>query len=494
MISYDKLRINFNPFDDALRPSNYSGYTNDPVPLTPLIGNRAYLSMAYTIERGTIAALADVNSPADKSRFGTNTNTTTGAKSRFEYYASMGVSPDGVSGGEGADTSGNPTYTSRMRSPFGNQDLLELLTYRGANDPSFTSTLESAAGGKYEGPSAMDQEQYLRYSPLRDNRPLALERLSVSARDASSYGTIEPRIYAHLAADVRKRLTTISGARPIRTAEIPVVQSTETNRYEVSADRLQASELKRPSSSVSASSSYQAYADGLAPYSADARAWPGTAEYAAHRFLNYGYRSPEVGLRMSAHMALNLETMRSSIAGEPPMLTVAIWRQMIGNLNGDLVSGLPKPWRDRQYKWSAWPYSSRRGALDASRLSATGADPMGMRVSADAVNVYGVTPQPFITAAASFSIYTDSKGTNDPADSKTYEIGFPTGAPEVEIQGDRTIANSDYLGEVFAVQVVNPFQQSITLGGEIKFTPSATDPNQAVWAATRTRFDYYLEY
>ena len=61
-------------------------------------------------------------------------------------------------------------------------------------------------------------------------------------------------------------------------------------------------------------------------------------------------------------------------------------------------------------------------------------------------------------SGASFSIFTDSKGTGkndsppDIADGTAYVDGFPSGAPEVEVKGDRTQGNSDYIADIFAVE------------------------------------------
>lgn len=485
-----------NVVNDDFKPQNYLGYTNSPSPLTSLIGNRAYLSIGHTIDRGTIASLADVNNPTDKARFGKDGDTTNGAKKRAEYYAANGQSVDGVVGSSGTNSSGLPVYQSTLRSPFGTTDLIELLSFNGVNDPSFTSTLESAAGGHYEGTSAATYEEFLRYSPLRDNRPLDVERLDVP--DGNYTVARERQIYAALAIDVRKRLTTLSGARPIRNDEVPVVLDPQTNQFKVSADELSASELKLKSS-VSANSSIHAYAKALVPMASDLRTWPAnTADFPKYRTMNYGYRTPEVGLRMAAQLAVNLDALRSASA-EPPMLTVSLWDDMENLLDGDeQANGDPKAWASRQYKWSSWIFDSNQGDIGSANMSKIAADSAGDKLCADAVNVYGVTPQPFITAAASYSIFTDSKGTDDTADHTTFQTGFPSGAPEVEIKGDRTAGaggNSDYIGDIFAVQIVNPFSQSINLASDILFTPNdTTAANAAVWAKTRTRFDYYIEF
>ncbi len=496
--AYDALAQSDNTNDDN-RPQNYLGYTNTPSPLTSLIGNRAFLSIGYTINRGTIAALRDVNISNPQERFGKDDDKTNGAKNRSEYYALLGSSVEGVVG-----SSSNTAYTTVVKSPFGVSDLVELLTFRGLNDPSYTSTLESAAGGKYEGAIVANANQVLRYSPLRDNRPLDVERLDVP--DGKYTAQRERQIYAHLAADVRHRITTLSGARPIKTGDVPVIQDPVTLQYRLADEQLSDSELKRVTVAA-ANSSIQAYADGLVPHAADPRAWPSAnaADFAKYKYLNYGYRSPEIGLRMAAQMAVNMDAMRGSVSLDGPMLTVPLWDDLKSRTTGlgvdMLANGDLKKWEDRTYKWSSWIYGANRGEISSTLLSRTKADAAGDQLTSDAVNVYGVTPQPFITAAASFSIFTDSKGTGkndsppDIADGTAYVDGFPSGAPEVEVKGDRTQGNSDYIADIFAVEIVNPFPAAVTLGEVIQGTPNNTDSNlAAIWLKTRNRFDYYIEY
>ncbi|GMV25576.1 MAG: hypothetical protein AMXMBFR58_16070 [Phycisphaerae bacterium] len=476
-LSYSKLAQS-SPTDDG-RAQNYFGYTNETMSLTSILGNRAYLGMGFAIDRGTAPIYKDINNPVDRARFGKNDDSN-GAKGRSDYYDALKSSVDGV------------TYdqlTADIKSPFGNADLLELLTFRGVNDPSLTSTLESAAGAKYEGPSAGTEDPaYMRYSPLRDNRPLDVERLNAPGGYTAKR---EAEVYAHLAADVRQRITTLSGARPIKSGDVPVVLDTVTNQYKVSADELTSYEL-RGDAVGNGTNLINAYVSGLLPYAFDQRSWPTNGSYGQYRFLNYGYRRPEVGLRMAAHLAANFQAMRDGLV-EPPVMTVALWDQAKQALDADKPSTLPLPWKSRAYKWSYWPYDQRKGAISDHKLSQSASDNAGDELCADAINVVAVTPQPVITAAASFMVFTDAQQTVDPADNEPWVMGFPTGAPDVQINGDRSSGNADYLGEVFAVQIVNPFPKAITLGNVIVGKPGDATTGPA-WTATRNRFDYYLEF
>jgi hypothetical protein len=489
--AYDAMAQSSVGMDDG-RPQNYFTYTNETDPiLTSLVGNRAYLSLGWSIDRGTIARLTDINNPVDRQRFGKRDGSdasggTDGSKLRSEYYDRVGSRLDGISR--------HPTAANQFvsKKPFGTPDLIELLSFRGLNDPSYTSSLESAVGGHFEGTTAGSEDLYLRFSPLRDNRPLDLERLDSTSGVMST--TREREIYASLAADVRKRLTTLSGARAIKTSDLPAVYDDERKEYIPSSDSLQETELKQQLASSQAISTIGAYARGLVPYASSPEVWPANALFDQYRFLNYGYRSPEVGLRMAAQLAANLQAMKGVSTGDQVVLTVPLWRQMIELIKDDGVApdGDPTPWASRTYKWSAWPNSTGRGELGYENLSLTRADNAGDELGADAVNVYGVEPQPFIASVACYSIYTDAQDTDDEPDGEPYVDGFPAGAPEVQIRGVRDISNGDYIGDIFAVRVVNPFTSDINFSQGISVTSDGADRPR--WEKLRDRFDYYLEY
>lgn len=491
--AYDALAQTDNTADDG-RPQNYFTYNNTTNPiLTSMVGNRAYLSLGWTLDKGTIARLTDVNAPIDRQRFGKSDGSDAlggqdGSKLRSEYYQRIGASVDGLS----------RDFTNQnqliAKKPFGTPDLVELLTYRGLNDPSYTSSLESAVGGHYGGPTAAENDPlYLRFSPLRDNRPLDIERLDSPGGAMTTQR--ERQIYAALASDVRQRLTTLSGARPIRTSDLPAIYDEERKQYVPASEELQATELKTLAGSAQATSTIRAYARGLVPYASVRDAWPAsTGTFDQYRFLNYGYQSPEIGLRMAAHLAANLQAMRGNAAGEPVVVTVPLWASMTNLIKDDGVApnGDPTPWPSRTYKWSAWPKTDGRGDLGYENLSVNAADNAGDQLGSDAINVYAVQPHPFISSVASYAIYTDAKDTPDAPDNEPYQPTFPSGAPAVQIRGARDASNGDYIGEVFAIQLVNPFPTAVTLGGDIP--ADNTGANRAVWDKKRVRYDYYIEY
>ncbi|MBX9735982.1 MAG: hypothetical protein K2X32_03570, partial [Phycisphaerales bacterium] len=88
-------------------------------------------------------------------------------------------------------------------SAFSLADLLELLTFNGANDNAINSRLEQALDGR------AGRE----VGPLRSNRDRDSEIAPRSFSDSNEDRALQARTQAY--SDVRSRLTTISGARPL---------------------------------------------------------------------------------------------------------------------------------------------------------------------------------------------------------------------------------------------------------------------------------------
>ncbi len=98
-------------------------------------------------------------------------------------------------------------------TPATTADLRDLLTYRGANDASSSSVLESAIDGRDQ--AGLTTGRLI--GPLRSDRDALADR----GADNWSAPVIESRML-QLATDVRKHLTTVSGARPLTMASRPL--------------------------------------------------------------------------------------------------------------------------------------------------------------------------------------------------------------------------------------------------------------------------------
>ncbi|MEL6329439.1 MAG: hypothetical protein AAFR38_07235 [Planctomycetota bacterium] len=121
---------------------------------------------------------------------------------------------------------------------FGVEDLVELLSFGGLNDPLVTSRLESVTAGRFDidfgtsfGGGRIVADDTTRYDPLRSNRPLELERdnhdnifdPSPNANQrAFGDSILDSETLALWALNPRTRLTTDSGATPLRNRTLPL--------------------------------------------------------------------------------------------------------------------------------------------------------------------------------------------------------------------------------------------------------------------------------
>lgn len=389
------------------------------------------------------------------------------------------------------------------------EDLAELLTYRGVNDPGVTSQLELLFGGPYRNKSQSKDpdRETVRFSPLRDNRPLSLERdvdnIDEIAKKTKPDGLADTDAMLWSAFDVRQRITTISSSRPLMATRVTV---------EPSKDQLTQADLRAPLS-TDVNALYGVYADALIPDSAMDYAWkndPSSQPFNSIRFSNYGALSAEFGARVAAHMAVNLRAALGTSNSAPLAYTVLLDENYRSDLNqdwSDKANRKPKQIGARAGKWAWWVDSSgTTGGLDigidwqeAANSSKRDQSRLGDSIAGDtlespAINVYGVSPQPVITAAASFYVYTDIPTKSTPGeyglagdkeweeDPDTHEIT----SKKITINGDVDEANDDLLMQVVAFQLTNPFNSTIYL------TSNGMGDGQPL--ILLDRFEYYIEF
>lgn len=411
--------------------------------------------------------------------------------------------------GRGLSTSGELSALTSI------EDLAELLTYRGINDPSVTSQLERLLGGRYRNKSQgkdPDRET-VRFSPLRDNRPLSLERDvdnrdgNVSAAKPDGKADIDAMLWSCM--DVRQRITPLSGSRPLISTRVTVPPA---------QDRLTSADVRRVLT-TDTSTLYGVYADTLIPDSAMDNAWAnGNAEFSKVRFGNYGANSAELGARMAAHLAANFRAATDSTSSSTYAYTVLLDEDYRPNLSQDWLDqnqrSEGKPIGSRANPWSWWVDNQAGfGKLDIGKdwdnpsntdatlrsKSRLGDSASGDVLESKAINVYGITPQPVLSAAASFYVYTDipTKATaatyGESGDQEWEEIdsdgdGNPDqiiGKP-ITIDGDVDLSNDDFLMQVVAFQLTNPFDTTIYL------TQNGMGDGQPL--LLQDRFEYYIEF
>ncbi|MGD9688554.1 MAG: hypothetical protein AB7K52_03675 [Phycisphaerales bacterium] len=153
----------------------------------------------------------------------------TGNARSAQYGPWISTSPDPLINVDGvnirARTVNQNSY--QVGGVFGIPSEIDLRSFERVNNPLTTSALELTAGGRFisDGPG---QARFAHLSPLRENRPLDLERL---ARDFVTVtptgvtnnrpdGDIDPDALRQAHIDVRQHLTMFSGARSFFSTDV----------------------------------------------------------------------------------------------------------------------------------------------------------------------------------------------------------------------------------------------------------------------------------
>ena len=237
-----------------------------------------------------------------------------GPDRKREDFALFGSAVPGFAGGG----------TSRT-GPFGVSDLIELLTFHGANDPEVFSALEQAFT---IGQGDRDAPLHTR-SLLRSDRTLAAE---IGVQGIGTGDSLTPEEFnrrARAQLDIRSLLTTVSGSRPIRsvTTDAAGILTLSDAQRRIRADELMLGSpgyeggdstdtdtirrLQNQARNPLIRDGFEVYLRTLAPHLAE---FPGGAAWRDNAIndvdqhvqtLFYGYNGPEMALRMAAHMAVN---------------------------------------------------------------------------------------------------------------------------------------------------------------------------------------------
>lgn len=415
---------------------------------------------------------------------------------------------------------------------YDQDDLYELLAFHGLNDPDTVSRLEKTAMGRM--PSIFGQNQRA-FSPLLSNRPLALdrERHGFVATDSNYFdptgsgkreitGGIAKESMAIFAVTPRKLLTTVSGSTSILPGS--VIQDTNANLiYDPTELRLMPGDLpgdirtEAAPSFVNAlktpASLFQIYSRALAgeldsaklannPDQAfvldpslarsDAAAAPNATNFYAHR-------GPELALRIAAHTAVNMADLYDADQDPTPatiILDDSVRNNLVTNYNGE--SSIIR-------EYLQYAGRSKDNIFDPGQANTPNNKFTGGQAGRKAVNVFGIEPMPFLTEVASMLIYTDARGPStapgvngddyngtDPRRLGSFAV-IPNPNIEVDIDGTVAPGNKDFMLQVIAFQLTNPWDVAITIGGpnpRMGFVHAQTNtPNN-----TNLAFDYYIEY
>lgn len=410
----------------------------------------------------------DFQSPAGAD----NTVALLGAERRFNMYLLAASGSDSV-----YQLDAN-TYMARGR--FGMDSLQELLTFRALNNPDTTSPLEATLSGR-DGKALTNYPAAPlpgsgRLSPTRSNRSLEEELPGYTTINNGNADFVRTQL--QFSSDIRQRLTTISGGRQFRS--VPGVNPR----------LLQDAELKINARDAVATNNVQlifrGFADSLALDSDRPNAWTRhgtTGTFPQLDTLFYGHRGPEAAMHIAAHMAVNLQDMNDTDT-EPGVYALQTHKPANGGASaGDLIVNTDSGLALDQQVLNSGVYGINPttnqprphnltltvGAGSPQRL----APAVGQLDSAPITKIFGVEPQPFVTAVASFTVYYDTPSSSSPSGDEDGDGATPpTGPKEITIKGDIAQSNPDFLYRVVAFQLTNPFDKAITLSTGITGTLS----------------------
>lgn len=394
---------------------------------------------------------------------------------------------------------------------FDLEDLAELLSFNGLNDDTRTSRLERVTQGRNEADNSTDfAASWLRFGPLRANRPTELERRGHDNQDNRFSAFMNPSAVgdhqidfesmALSALDVRRRLTTVSGAAPLRSR---VIEDTNGDGVLSDAERRLTAEdarLDLVRDAGDPAKLFALYTDALAPFARADATWNADPEgetttqpaYRRARTLAYGHRGSELALRISSHLAVNMADTYDEDDVPSAYTVVASPRNTVRanldtNFPGTLREDDPFPW---------WVEGNRLDLGD-EHLAPLDDDVNG-DYSRIAYNVFGLEPQPFITEVAVVTVYTDTpqdalvpdiatngfagvvfSGDEDPGQrpgNNERRFGpVPQGQTpgddedtddDVDIRTEISPENPDLVTHVLAIQLTNPFDVPINLSGD----------------------------
>jgi len=391
-----------------------------------------------------------------------------------------------------ADLGGGHYRTSPL---FGLDSLEELLTFRRINDPRRTSRLELAMHGRGNYPAGDDLAGF---GPLRSDRM----NESASFFAATPVGDIAGRtsqFLAHSIMDVRGRLTTLSGHRPIFGADLPTPTELFTAADDVARNNLtqlapvdmRTPLVVRPQGTmppdrgllVETDELFRLYADALLPWSDMTDAWTddqlATLAYAGNTTQVFG---PELALRIAAHMAVNMTDIADD-DHEPTRRSLLVdfsrRSDFVNASDGNGVATDVEP---------ALPYTLLE--LPEARLATTDTDLVdGPAGYGRAINVFGIEAQPFITMAGTMVVYSDvPTAFGGPVTESAGPPPVPPTGPSntlvPNLDTTFNVANPDFLFEALAVELTNPFDEPIELA-EDEFSGGPGAPGG---------FTYYLQF
>lgn len=453
-VAYDELQ---RP-SDPQSPGNYVNAIDAPGSFGATApGLAGYGALRWAIQTGRVEGLDVAFQNAGLSD----------AALRASYYRAVGVDPFGATFGR--TPSGRPTLEVLTASPFGLGDEAELHAFFSLNNPGERSRLESVLDGQ----SNKNPDIFPGFGPLRGNRGLEVER--ERRGDGRADGHQDNDSLALQVADRRHGLTTISSSRPLTSQRSTgPIDPSMIGDDELRVNLREYLGRDLPLSDEELKELFNLACDAVFPYRTRTftdNVWD--QSQAANRGLHYG-GSADFAFRSIAHWMVNLidssdddNAVDRDVAG-PTVISL----RSVANVT-------PTP---TDFPWPEITLNN-----DGLELA-----PNRTMVESQVVNIYGIEAQPFLCEVGSYAIWLDLPqdasvlpGQTSPDDEYGDSHPLPPPDPgmdvEVTMDGSVTFGNSDFVGEMVAFQVTNPFDRDLYL-------------TRISAAGAQPEFLYYVEY
>jgi hypothetical protein len=459
-----------NPPYGTTSADDYSGYLGN---VAVTAGARAYDNIRKVLVPNDVAA--------PDFGFNTPSGIFVSPDNRSLYYKQVGAPGASSYFGSGA---------FRIGALFGMSDLLELAERRAVNGEA-TSRLETIADGRgsaTRGPG-----------PLRSNRSAAQERaVDITQNQGMGDGVLDPQGAARFVSDIRHLMTPVNGGpqfRPRTVTNASVLDRATEMRVDAVEALLNVSDLDPgfsfpvpQYSTRNPSLLFNSYVEALSPHLGEEGYW--NTNRPRLRTTAFGYE-PELALRTSAFMAANAADAFDK-DGHPSGFTLI--------LRGDPATRNALSTGTGLQDYSFWNMAGagNPGRMDFDRNLPAGSPvrlaTAGDTLAASAVNIFGTEAQPFVVQAMSILVYTDAPSEHggdvepfnpDPTAPPSPITIKGTGSPTPASASDMN-ANGDFLGEVIAFVITNPFDTTLELTKQTGGQPQVLQDNEYS--------DYYIEY
>ncbi len=442
-------------------------YADYDLALAKAAGNKAFGRIAVAVGHGPISDAED----------------------RMAAYERFATGPSGLDWAVDHGTS--LLYYGSQLNPFGASSELDLRAFHGVNNPALRSRLKATIAGTGD---LTNDPLARRLDPLRSWRSLYHER---GQRDMDADGRIDDAAMNQVRADVRSLLTTAGASRPLAVRlSTPgrFINGTFVPRFdELTEDDVKINifkeafefappltpggeEILTGLSDAGIQRVFDAVMECLAPFATVPATWD---QSNTSRTASYGGNA-EFALRAGLHWLVNL--LDAYDADQiPTRFTIKLRTRNGTDIFEPTTEDEETPYvKHDSSTASAAPSNWRTARLEMPRDAAgTPKQPENASFlhTPHWYNVYGIEPQPMLTEVTSFTLFTDSP-TSTPAamygqggDDEWNEAGVDPADPTsrdtsvgVTLNNTVDLANPDFVFEVIAFQVANPFDQTIRIG------------------------------